>query len=389
MTISGLNINQPSTNYIGLFGMASSAVIKNLTLANSTICGNHIVAAILGDGGYTSPNYATVENCVVASTVTVTGSNYVGGIVGQDVTVRGCVCAATVSAASTGDPIYAGGIISIGSRSTVSHCLYTGTSVTANSNKGAIAGSKGNGYLSNNYYTQATISGTDEGDTDGARRGVRINAADGVTITPTGTATTYNVSGITAYEDNNAILYNGQLYAGNVETVKLDITYASPNEFFSLTGYTDGNGHTLTHVSGNTYKLQMTAATATITPEVQDLWGQSTDGRDGSTAAKAFRITTPAGLDLLAKKVTGTDGYTANNYSGKYFELGADIDYSEVALTLDGGKSNYAAIGYYNSLSDKRVFSGHFDGLGHKISGIVMDKTANNQGISPVLRAPR
>jgi len=387
LIISGLNINQPSTDYIGLFGMAGSAVIKNLTLANSTFCGERFVGAILGDGGYAYPGYTTVENCVVASTVTVTARNYVGGIVGQFVTVRGCVCAATVSATSTGSPIIAGGIIGNGNESTVSHCLYTGTSVTSGGYKGAIAGYKDNAYLSNNYYTQATISGTNDGDTDGARKAVQIisNTA-GVGVIPTGSyAKTYNVSRIYTFDGSNAIQYSNDLgmclIAGATETVNLDITYASPYEGFSFSGYTDGNGHTLTHVSGNTYRLTMPATTVSITPDGQDLWGESTDGRDGSTAAKAFRITTPAGLDLLAKKVNGTDGYTANNYSGKYFELGDDIDYSEVALTLDGGKSNYAAIGYYNIGSDMHAFSGHFDGLGHKISGIVIDKEANNQGI--------
>ena len=354
MTISGLNINQPSTNYIGLFGMAGSAVIKNLTLANSTFCGESVVGAILGNGGYTYPNYATVENCVVSSTVTVTADNYVGGIVGQDVTVRGCVCAATVSAATNGSPIIAGGIIGNGTRSTVSHCLYTGTSVTSGDYKGAIAGYKGSGYLSNNYYTQATISGTDEGDTDGARRAVAINTYSGVTATMTGAATTYSHSGITAYASNRGLLYNGQLYAGNVETVNLDITYASPYEGFSLTGYTDGNGHTLTNVSGNTYKLQMPATTVSITPEGQDLWGESTDGRDGSTAAKAFRITTPAGLDLLAQKVN-----SGTSYSDRYFELGADIAYDKTV------ENNYTPIG-----NESNTFKGHFDGKGHTVSGI-------------------
>ncbi len=368
LIISGLNINQPSTDYIGLFGMAGSAVIKNLTLANSTFCGERFVGAILGDGGYTSPGYTTVENCVVASTVTVTAGNYVGGIVSQFVTVRGCVCAATVSATTTGNPIIAGGIIGNGNESTVSHCLYTGTSVTANTYKGAIAGYKGSAYLSNNYYTQATISGTNEGDTDGARKAVQIisNTA-GVGVTPTGSyAKTYNVSRIYTFDGSTAIqYYNGLgmcLIAGATETVNLDITYASPYEGFSLSGYTDGNGHTLTHVSGNTYTLTMPATTVSITPEGQDLWGQSTDGRDGSTAAKAFRITTPAGLDLLAQKVNA-----GTSYSDKYFELGADIEYDKTV------ENNYTPIG-----NESNTFKGHFDGKGHTVSGINVNLPSND-----------
>ena len=373
MTISGLNINKPNNNNVGLFGRANNATIKNLKLDNCTITGKESTGAIVGLGG----DNVTITNCRVTNSVTVSGTSYVGGIVGQNANVIGCASAATLSGSSN----YVGGIIGNSNSNTIANSLYTGTSVSCSgNNKGAIVGSNTNTTLTVNYYTaDLTIGGVNGSDTNGARRAVAINTADGVTVTPTGTAITYNVSGITTYADNQGMIYSDTFYAGATETVSLDIAYDI--EGFSLTGYTDGNGNTLTHVSGNTYTLTMPATTVSITPEGQDLWGESTDGRDGSTAAKAFRITTPAGLDLLAKKVTGTDGYTANNYSGKYFELGADIDYSEVALTLDGGKSNYAAIGYYNSVDDKRVFSGHFDGLGHKISGIVMDKTANNQGI--------
>ncbi len=370
-TISGINISLGSTDNVGLFGMAGSAVIKNLTLANSTFCGESAVGAILGNGGYAYPNYATVENCVVASTVTVTADSYVGGIVGEYVTVRGCVCAATVSATTTGYTNIAGGIIGNGNLSTVSHCLYTGTSVTSGGDKGAIAGYKGSAYLSNNYYTQATISGTNEGDTDGARKAVKITTTDtGVSLSATGTQTIYSISGIRAYSGSNAIFHSGDgMIAGEGETVSLDIIYYSPYEGFSLSGYTDGNGHTLTHVSGNTYTLTMPATTVSITPDGQDLWGEALSGRDGS-ASKPYLITTPAGLDLLAKKVNGTDGYTANNYSGKYFELGDDIDYDNTK------ENNYTAIG-----TDSHPFSGKFDGKGYKVSGIRIDKNERYQAI--------
>ena len=370
-TISGLNINKPSNDYIGLFGYANGATIKNLTLTNSTITGKEKVGGITGIAGSTK-----IANCLVTNSVNVSGDYYAGGVSGMSGQISGCNSAANVSATSS----YAGGIVGYinGQYSnSVDHCLYTGNNVTGNS-KGAIVGSTFNpssATLTANYYTQATIGGCNGSDTDGARKAVVINAADGVTVTPTGDATAYNVSGITGYSGNSSIKYtvgySTVTYAGATENVGLDIAYNI--EGFSVTGYTDGNGNALTHVSGNTYPLTMTANAPTVTPVGSDVWGITTDGRDGS-AEHPYLITTTEGLDLLAKKVNGIDGYSANTYSGKYFELGNDITYSYASL--GEGESNYTAIG-----TKGHNFMGKFDGKGHTISGIRINANADNQGL--------
>lgn len=370
-TISGINISLGSTDKVGLFGYAEGATIKNLTLANSTISGYNYVGAILGSGSYLGSNATnTVENCLVTSNVTVSGQwNTVGGIVGFMANVRGCASAATVSGRDV-----AGGIIGAANLSEVRNNIYTGNSVTstsASSNIGAISGSPNGNFYYNYYTADLDCKGIGGSDRDGARKAVKITTTDtGVSLSATGTQTIYSVSGIRAYSGSNAIFHSGDgMIAGEGETVSLDIIYYSPYEGFSLSGYTDGNGHTLTHVSGNTYTLTMPATTVSITPDGQDLWGEALSGRDGS-ASKPYLVTTPAGLDLLAKKVNGTDGYTANNYSGKYFELGGNITYDNTK------ENNYTAIG-----TDSHPFSGKFDGKGYKVSGIRIDKNERYQAI--------
>ena len=370
-TVSGINISLGSTDYIGLFGYANGATIKNLTLTNSTITGKEKVGGITGIAGSTK-----IANCLVTNSVNVSGDYYAGGVSGMSGQISGCNSAANVSATSS----YAGGIVGYinGQYSnSVDHCLYTGNNVTGNS-KGAIVGSTFNpssATLTANYYTQATIGGCNGSDTDGARKTVVINAADGVTVIPTGDATAHNVSGITGYSGNNGIKYtvgnSTVTYAGDTESVSLNITYNIDG--FSVTGYTDGNGNALTHVSGNTYTLTMTANAPTVTPVGSDVWGITTDGRDGS-AEHPYLITTTEGLDLLAKKVNGIDGYSANTYSDKYFELGNDITYSYASL--GNGESNYTAIG-----TNDHDFRGKFDGKGHTISGIRINANADNQGL--------
>lgn len=78
----------------------------------------------------------------------------------------------------------------------------------------------------------------------------------------------------------------------------------------------------------------------------------------GDLEADAYVISTTEQLDLLAQRVKN-----GNNYSGKYFRLGADITY-------DGTENNYNRIGLQN-----KPFSGSFDGKGHSISGININKT--------------
>ena len=370
-TISGLNISLGNSDNVGLFGYNTTGVtIKNLTLTNSTISGNKYVGGIVGWGSQT-----TIENCLVTNSVTVSGTeSHVGGIAGIYATIRGCVSAANVSGTQ-----YVGGIVGMSNYNTIENCLYTGSSVTGSSYVGAIIGAPG-ATLNYNYYKgHKDCMGCNGSDTDGARRALEITSTtSGIGFQPTGTVTNYDVSGIRTFTGSTAIEYSDgsstKYYAGATESVNLDITYSSPYEGFNLTGFTDGNGNTLTYVGGNTYRLTVPTTTAYITPAGSDLWGETDgNGRNGS-AEHPYLITTAEGLDLLAKKVNGTDGYTANSYSGKYFELGNDITYDYASL--GEGESNYTAIG-----TSGHNFWGHFDGKGHTISGIRINANADNQGL--------
>ena len=152
-----------------------------------------------------------------------------------------------------------------------------GATITNTGDRGAIVGIGYSSTLTNNYYTACTVVGVANAanvgcqgaDANGARQAVAIGAATGVTVTPTGTATTYDVSGITTYADNSGIKYNNTFYAGYSETVKLNIAYTVPDGC-TLNGFTDGNGNALAKNGDGTYTLTMTGAAATVTPDVYD-----------------------------------------------------------------------------------------------------------------------
>jgi hypothetical protein len=81
-TISGLNINRPNIDYVGLFGVISDNVeLSNLTLADVNIIGNNYVGALTGWLGGTITN--------VHSSGNVEGEDYIGGLVGAHGSIEG------------------------------------------------------------------------------------------------------------------------------------------------------------------------------------------------------------------------------------------------------------------------------------------------------------
>ncbi|MDP4092956.1 MAG: fibronectin type III domain-containing protein, partial [Bacillota bacterium] len=75
--ISNVSINKSITNYIGLFGYTTNAVIKNLGINNVNITGGSYVGAIIGLMSGTG----SIQNCYVTGTGTVKGTAYVGGMI--------------------------------------------------------------------------------------------------------------------------------------------------------------------------------------------------------------------------------------------------------------------------------------------------------------------
>ena len=109
------------------------------------------------------------------------------------------------------------------------------------------------------------------------------------------------------------------------------------------------------------------------------LTAQTARAWDGSgTEASPYLIKNTADLDLLAHRVNGTHGETANEYVGTYFRLEADIAYDHTGL--GDTDSNYEAIGGNGDHS--QYFQGIFDGQNHVVSGIRIYKGGNRyQGL--------
>lgn len=109
-------------------------------------------------------------------------------------------------------------------------------------------------------------------------------------------------------------------------------------------------------------------ANKTLAP---DLFGISY-GNNGSSSSP-YIISTPQGLQLLATYVNNGE-----EFSGKSFLLGNDINMNGIALEPIGKKEIEPTISYF--------FSGIFDGNGHTISNINISKNKGNVGLFAYLK---
>ena len=295
--ISGININKPDDRYIGLFGA--------------------------------SYNNATLDNIVLRD-ATITGRQYVGGIVGNN-------------------------------KGFLYKCRVLNTSVTAiQVVSGVICGISYNDYrLINNYYYNcsaksgngatktANIGTGNYHDIDGAKSIHKLSLGNYVNTTTSPTLT-----------------YKGTDYYAVGTPITLSYSQTVPEGkilFFTVNGEV---------IDGETFNMPSNRADATAAAVLEIdfayYWGEGNDGSE----AHPYVISTPSGLNVLA-----TMTKNGEHYSGKFFRLGADIDMSDVSFNGIGAGTGNSFSGIFDG--------GIYDGEGtltgrHTISGISIsrDETA-------------
>ncbi|MDG6221163.1 MAG: GLUG motif-containing protein, partial [Candidatus Thermoplasmatota archaeon] len=149
-TITGLYINRPVTNYVGLFGWVDpGSIIKNVGLVGNNITGQDHVGSLAGVNAG-----STVMNC--SSTGSVLGRAYVGGLVAS--VYNGFVedSHSTGDVDGTGNQV--GGLVGYAYKSNITRSYATGY-ITGVQRLGGILGSQEYGNISNSYST-GNVQGT-------------------------------------------------------------------------------------------------------------------------------------------------------------------------------------------------------------------------------------
>ena len=150
-TIRDLLIERPADDRVGLFGF-SEGTIEQVTVANATITGSNQVGGLVGD------NDGTVSNSSASGAVT--GSNNVGGLVGNN--FNGTVSTSSASGAVTGSGYSVGGLVGLNDEGTVSNSSASGN-VTGFSGVGGLVGRNSEGAVSTSSASGAVTGSGDAG----------------------------------------------------------------------------------------------------------------------------------------------------------------------------------------------------------------------------------
>lgn len=147
-TITGLTINRPATDYVGLFGYTNGAAISNVGLVGGSVMGGNAVGGLVGQN-----DLGTITNSY--NTRTVTGVSGIGGLAGSD---NSCTINNSYSTGNViGNGWIVGGLVGQSNYSTISYSHSTGN-VTANSNYvGGLVGA--NASTITNSYSTGSVNG--------------------------------------------------------------------------------------------------------------------------------------------------------------------------------------------------------------------------------------
>ncbi len=145
-TISGLTVNTPAADCVGLFGYVGlNGTVENLNLEIASISGNCRV------GGVAGQNDGTITGCMVSGGVS--GNDYVGGMVGDNYgTITGCMVSGG-SVTAINEDAFAGGVAG-DNTGAITGCCFAGDHVTGGIYAGGIVGynSSGSGKITSCYW---------------------------------------------------------------------------------------------------------------------------------------------------------------------------------------------------------------------------------------------
>ncbi|WP_354243928.1 GLUG motif-containing protein [Bradyrhizobium sp. LA2.1] len=201
--VSGLSINRPSENNVGLFGYANGAIIiGNVSLSNASIIGNNSVGALVGAANSTTINHADANGTII-------GNDSVGGLLGY--ASYSLVTASFATGVVTGSGSRVGGLAgNVDNLSAVSDSYAEGR-VRGASHVGGLIGYLGANSTATYVYSTSDVTG-------GAYVGGLVGYNDGAVVESYATG---KLSGGSSADTGGLIGYNSA--SGTVDRSYWDI----------------------------------------------------------------------------------------------------------------------------------------------------------------------
>ena len=324
------------------FAYTYGATIKNLVTEGTITTSGRYAGGVVGRNGTGNLTLTNVKSNI-AITSTYSGEASHGGLVGYTInaTLTGCAFTGKLLGSNSQR---CGGLVgwktsTSESSITLNSCVFAPSEITVSAtNSHPFVVNNGEATFNNCYYRSAAL-GTDQGE-----QIYSICFADdyGISMIPTGTATDYTASGITAYDGNSALKYNGVVYAAHNDQV--DINFSHNYEGCTIKYYNDQNF------------------------ETHQLHGDDTDG---------YWFIMPGEDVIIYCDINAPSDLTGAGTEADPYIIGNEDDWNDFVGQINIGKENYATA-YYRLTNDITVttmagsegnrFKGHFDGSGHTLT---------------------
>ena len=149
-TITGLTIDRPDENFVGLFGYMSSAKVENIRIIRANITGNNNV------GGLAGQKFGSVRNSSVVGRVS--GSVFVGGLIGHS---SGPIRNSSTNVRIAGDRSV-GGVSGVIRSDGQVHNSSSKANITGSNTIGGLVGNSHSGSEIRNSWAETTITAEED-----------------------------------------------------------------------------------------------------------------------------------------------------------------------------------------------------------------------------------
>jgi hypothetical protein len=412
-TITGLYINRSTTNGVAMFGYTVGATIENTGLVNVSIVGNELVSALVGRTGENT----TISNCFSTGAIS-SGSYYgmVGGLIGYHAgssSLENSYSRASITGTRPGGTRSLGGLIGSTHASSVTNCYSTGAvSGGVEGSTGGLIGwsmaTESNNFWDNQTSGQATsaagvgkttaemhdaslymnaswdfmdeiINGINEiwGINSVENGGYPFLAWQGYTNDAELSLSTQQVTNISTLSQSATA--NGTIYTLGVPApLQHGVCWNTTGNPTLADNYTEegvpSSGSFTSEMTGLTihevYYVRSYATNSSETVygnEVSFVLTSAVAPSTGiGTSSSPYEIATLENLLWLSE--------TQSEWAaGKYFIQTNNIDAS-VSTYLNEGKG-FSPIGIYDWPNFSVAFQGNYDGQGHFIGGLYINRT--------------
>lgn len=369
-TISDLTINRPDTSNVGLFSYTGNgSVIRNLGLLDGSVNGSGNVGGLVGYN-----NDGTISQAYV--TGMVSGNISVGGLVGYN--IYGTISRSySTGAVGNADCIHCGGLVGQHAALGMISQSYATGAVSGNVNIGGLVGAMSSSTISQSYATGAVTGNSAVGGLAG--------------YSDTGTIIqSYATGAVTGNSAVGGLL--GYMYPTTITQAYATGAVSGVSGVGGLVG--SGYGGTISNSYWDSYSTGQVVSVGSSSTVTSD------PAQSGATNY-AFKQSAYAGFDFTVG--TGDwfmiDGSTRPFLQSEYstiitnthqlqlmamdlaasYNLARNIDASATAGAVNSAapadaSGMWSNAGFAPIGSDSTRFTGVFDGLGHTISGLTINR---------------